>query len=90
MMRHHIGILVSATFYWKKRIGYKAWRLTHVLLYLMFVLVPAYAALLGTDSAGATMKLVYIFAGASVLFLTLFRVLTASGRRTIAPEVPAA
>lgn len=77
-----IGLLVSATFYWRRQIGYGAWRVIHMLSYLMFVAVVVHSVLLGTDSSSILMQVVYIVAGSSVLFLTLFRILTAgAGRR---------
>ncbi len=75
----YIGILVSITV-WKKRIGFKAWHTIHMLSYLMFVGATVHGVLMGTDTTSPWMEWTYILAGASVLFLTLFRVLTARGK----------
>jgi methionine sulfoxide reductase heme-binding subunit len=77
----YIGILVSVTFYWKKRIGYRAWRMIHMLSYGMFVAIVVHSIILGTDTKTVAMQAMYIVAGGSVLFLTLFRIFTARGQR---------
>lgn len=78
----YVGVLVSVTFYWKKWIGHRAWRVIHALSYLMFVAVTAHGAILGTDSGTALMRAVYLVAGGSVLFLTLYRILTAGATQS--------
>jgi predicted ferric reductase len=75
----YAGLLVSLSFYVKRRIGHRAWRLIHMLSYLMFVGVTLHGVLLGTDSSTAVMQTVYLLAGGSVLFLTLFRMLAVLG-----------
>jgi sulfoxide reductase heme-binding subunit YedZ len=72
----YVGLLVSVSFYFTKQIGYRTWRLIHALSYLMFVGVTLHSVRLGTDSSTPVMQAVYLLAGASVLFLTVFRVLT--------------
>jgi sulfoxide reductase heme-binding subunit YedZ len=72
----YVGLLGSLSFYFSKQIGYRAWRVIHALSYLMFVGVTIHGVSLGTDSSTLTMQAVYFLAGGSVLFLTLFRILT--------------
>ncbi len=86
----YVGILVSATFYWKKRIGYRAWRTIHALSYLMFVAVTIHSAALGTDSGTWIMRVLYLTAGGSVLFLTLYRIMTAGAGRVSTAQVRSA
>jgi len=74
----YAGLLVSVSFYFTKRIGHRAWRAIHMLSYLMFVGVSIHGLLLGTDSSTLAMQMVYFLATASVLFLTLLRVLMAA------------
>jgi predicted ferric reductase len=74
----YTGLLVSLSFYFTKHIGHRTWRLIHMLSYLMFVGVTVHSVLLGTDSRTLVMQAVYLLAGGSVLFLTLFRVLSAA------------
>ncbi len=87
----YIGVIVTAAFYVKKRLGYKTWRAIHGLSYFVFAAIVVHSALLGTDSSLPVMKAIYLVAGGSVLFLTLFRVLTAGvGRSSAAKSRPAA
>jgi len=72
----YAGLLVSLSFYFTKQIGHRAWQAIHALSYLMFVGVTLHSVLLGTDSSTLVMRVVYLLAGGSVLFLTLFRILT--------------
>jgi sulfoxide reductase heme-binding subunit YedZ len=72
----YAGLLVSLSFYFTKQIGHRTWRLIHMLSYLMFVGVTIHGVLLGTDSSTLVMRVAYLLAGGSVLFLTLFRILT--------------
>ncbi|MFN2292486.1 MAG: hypothetical protein ACK2UC_14940 [Anaerolineae bacterium] len=78
----YAGLLVSLSFYVKRRIGHRTWRLIHTLSYVMFVGVTVHGVLLGTDSGTAVMQAVYLLGGGSVLFLTLFRILGVLGEGT--------
>ncbi len=86
----YVGIIVSVSFYWKKQIGFRAWRAIHLLSYLMFVGATVHGIILGTDTASPLVQAMYIAAGSSVLFLTLFRVFTARAPRPAAREGHAA
>jgi predicted ferric reductase len=72
------SLLGSLSFYFTKQIGYRTWRVIHALSYLMFAGVTIHGVSLGTDSSTFVMQVVYFLAGGSVLFLTLFRILTAA------------
>jgi sulfoxide reductase heme-binding subunit YedZ len=72
----YAGLLVSVSFYFTRHIGYRAWRVIHMLSYLMFAGVSLHGVLLGTDSSTLVMQMVYLVAIGSVLLLTLFRILT--------------
>ncbi len=82
----YLGVIATAAFYLKKQLGYKAWRTIHGLSYLMFAGILVHSALLGTDSSLGVMKAMYLVAGGSVLFLTLFRALTAGAARPAVTE----
>jgi predicted ferric reductase len=76
----YAGVLVSVSFAWKKRIGYRAWRIIHMLSYLMFAAVTVHGVMLGTDSSTQIMQVIYMVSGGSVVFLTLFRIFTAGSQ----------
>jgi predicted ferric reductase len=71
----YTGLLVSLSFYVTKRIGHRTWRAIHTSAYLMFVGITVHSIGLGTDSSTPLMRMIYLLAGGSVLFLTLFRIL---------------
>ena len=72
----YLGVLVSVTFYWK-RLGHRIWQAIHMLSYLMFVAVTIHGVMLGTDSGTWVMRMIYLMAAGSVVFLTVYRILTA-------------
>jgi sulfoxide reductase heme-binding subunit YedZ len=85
----YAGLLVSLSFYSTKHIGHRAWRVIHTVSYLMFVGVTIHGVRLGTDSGTLVMQGIYLLAGSSILFLTLFRVLTVATSSATPDRVPA-
>jgi hypothetical protein len=73
--------LVGLSFYVRDHIGRRAWRLVHILSFVVFVLALAHGLMSGSDSDIIWARALYWFSGASVLFLTLYRVLAARGAR---------
>lgn len=67
--------LVSLTFYVRKRIGQRAWRAIHFGSYALFAMVMLHSIFSGTDTGAAWTGLIYWFAGASMVVLTVYRVL---------------
>ena len=67
--------LVNASFYVRKRIGKNAWRLIHFASYAAFLAVMVHGLYSGTDTAAPWMQSIYWFSGASLLLLTVYRVL---------------
>lgn len=78
----YLGIMATAAFYLRRRLGVKVWRTLHGLSYLMFALVTVHSVALGSDTGTTVMKLMYVTAGASVALLTMFRVMTAKAERS--------
>ncbi len=64
--------LLIASFYVRKRLGQRAWRLLHFASFAVFVLASLHAALAGTDGTVLATSLVPI---AIVLFFATYRVL---------------
>ena len=80
------GIVLS--FYIRKRIGTKTWRVVHYIGFLAFAGVLVHGVTSGTDSNTLWMSIIYWVSGASVLFLTFYRVLAsgeAAAQRHIEP-----
>jgi predicted ferric reductase len=74
-MGFYIAILVSFTFYIRKQITQRGWRLIHFASFASFAAVLAHGLLSGTDTGTVWASAMYWVAGGSVLFLTLFRIL---------------
>jgi predicted ferric reductase len=71
----YLSLLVTLTFYARKRLGGQHWRTIHLLSYLAFLLVMAHGLLSGTDSATAWAMWMYGLTGLSIFFLTIYRIL---------------
>jgi predicted ferric reductase len=67
---------VSLSFYVRRRITHRMWRLIHFLSFAVFAMVMAHGIQSGSDSGSAWAQAMYWFAGASVVFLTVYRVLS--------------
>lgn len=72
--------IVGLSFYVRQLIGRRAWRLIHFLSFLLFAGALAHGALSGTDSGALFAQALYWLSGASVLFLTIYRVLVSVAR----------
>jgi predicted ferric reductase len=71
----YVMVLVSLTFYVRKAIGHRTWRAIHMLSFLMFVMALVHGLGAGTDAGTSWASSIYWVTGASVLFLTIYRVL---------------
>jgi len=63
------------SFYVRKVIGRKIWRGLHYLGFAAFFVGMAHGITAGSDSAMPWMQVIYWFSTASVLFLTIYRIL---------------
>lgn len=81
-------LLIVLSFYVRKRIGKNAWRLIHFGSYACFLAVMLHGIFSGTDTAARWVQILYWFSGASLLFLTVYRVL--NSRLAAAPRKPVA
>ncbi len=71
----YVWAVVTFSFYVRKRIGKKAWRLIHFASYASFLGVMLHAIFSGTDSAAPWVGYLYWFSAGSLLFLTVYRIL---------------
>lgn len=74
----YLALLTSASFSWRKWLGPRRWRTLHALTFVAYALVTVHGLTAGTDSPNPGMKAVYIGSSLLVLFLTTYRLLTAS------------
>lgn len=80
--------IVSFTFYIRKRIGSQAWRYIHYGSYGLFALVMLHSIFSGTDTGASWSGLIYWFAGASLVVLTVYRVLVMRSAKAASTESP--
>jgi predicted ferric reductase len=66
--------VINLSFYVRKRIGRKTWHLIHFLSYACFLAVMLHGIFSGTDVTAAWTQTLYWISGASLLFLTAYRV----------------
>jgi predicted ferric reductase len=71
----YLMALVTVTFYLRKQIGARAWRAIHFLSFLVFALSLGHGLFSGSDSSTAWAFWMYVGTGASVVFMTLYRIL---------------
>ena len=83
----YVWILVAFSFYFRGRIGKKAWRLIHFGSYLSFLGVLVHGIMSGTDASTAWAYYSYWASGASLLFLTVYRVLASQAQSSHSKRV---
>jgi predicted ferric reductase len=68
----YLTLLVTVTFYIRKRIGMRAFRVIHILSLVGYLGATLHGIFAGTDSPLASMQLVYKGTGLVVIFMTAF------------------
>ena len=81
-MSFYIWVLVVLSSYIRKQIGNKTWRAIHFTGYLVFAGVMIHGITSGTDTGTVGMTGLYWFSGATVLFLTFYRIFAMTERKT--------
>jgi sulfoxide reductase heme-binding subunit YedZ len=82
----YLMAVVIGSFYLRRRIGQRAWRLLHYVTFLAFVGATAHGLGAGTDSGTAWAWWLYVGATVSVTFLLTYRVAVSARRRRSGPE----
>jgi predicted ferric reductase len=70
-------LILAGTFYIRKKIGTKTWRLIHFVSFVSFLFAMIHGITSGTDTSTAWMQMIYWVSAASILFLTIYRILMA-------------
>lgn len=85
----YVMVLTAVSFYLRSWIGQKNWRRLHYLTFLVYLMGTLHGWMAGTDST--LMGPIYLGSGLLTLFLTLFRILSAtSASRPVQRRPPAA
>jgi predicted ferric reductase len=71
----YLMLVVGLSFYVRKQITQKTWRLIHYLSFAMFLLVLAHGVMAGTDSGEPWAQTIYWVTGGGLLFLVFYRLL---------------
>lgn len=78
----YLGVALAASFYVRRWIGRRTWRVLHYATYGVFTLALAHGLMAGTDSTLPLVRWMYIATGASLLFVTLVRIFSLSRGQT--------
>jgi predicted ferric reductase len=70
----YLMAIVYVSFYVRRRIGQRAWRLLHYATFLAFVGATAHGLMTGTDTSAPWAFWSYVVAGVSVMFLFGYRI----------------
>lgn len=73
----YLAVLVAASFYVRKHIGYRAWRTLHYVSFGLYLILTLHGIFAGTDSAAPALQLVYLGSSVSVYFLMIVRIFAA-------------
>jgi methionine sulfoxide reductase heme-binding subunit len=68
----YLTLLVTVTFYLRKQIGKKAFRVIHYTSLVAYFAAVVHALMAGTDSSLTAMRLLYMSTSAVVVFLTVY------------------
>jgi predicted ferric reductase len=68
----YLTVVVAASFYFRKHIGYRAWRLLHYASFVVFLMITVHGVFAGTDSA--SLMAVYLGLGLGIYLLTMHRI----------------
>jgi predicted ferric reductase len=82
--------IVGLSFYVRKRLGNRSWRLIHYFSFLTFALALLHGIFAGTDSTVMAIQIFYWATGASLLFLLVYRILITKFAAKKAARVTAA
>jgi methionine sulfoxide reductase heme-binding subunit len=76
------SVVVFGSFWLRRRIGQRTWRIVHMLAFPTFVAVTLHGLLAGTDSGTAWMRSVYLLTSALFIWLLAYRVISRLGARS--------
>ena len=76
----YLGLLVGLSFYARRHIGFRVWRLLHFGSFAVYALSTVHGLTAGTDAASPAIVGLYSATALITFFLTVFRILNAVGR----------
>ena len=70
----YLYALILGSFYVRKQIGHKVWRMFHYLSFILYIKVAAHSIAIGSDSGLLLTQIMYLWSSAVVLFLIFYRI----------------
>ncbi len=77
----YLWILITASFYVRRKITTRVWRAIHLFSYLTFIIALIHGLGAGTDSVFNWSRLIYSTTAGVLFFMTLYRILNARSRQ---------
>jgi len=71
----YLGGIIALSFYVRKRIGPRAWRILHYGSFAMYLLVLLHGVLAGTDTLAIPVVILYLGTSAVTFYLLIYRIL---------------
>lgn len=71
----YVWLIVNLSFYIRRLIGQKTWRVLHYLSFAMYIMGLAHGLFSGTDTSASWAQWYYWVSGGSLLFLFVYRIL---------------
>jgi DMSO/TMAO reductase YedYZ heme-binding membrane subunit len=72
----YLGIVVVLSFYLRKSLGPRTWRVLHYFSFLCYGLVVVHGVTSGTDTSALAVQVMYVVTASAVVFLVYYRFLT--------------
>jgi hypothetical protein len=79
----YLSAVLILSFYFRKKIGYRIWRLLHYFTFVAYSMVLTHGLTSGTDTNLLPVTAMYVGTGASVILLIYYRLLTRQQKRTV-------
>jgi len=85
----YIWIIVALSFYIRRIIGQKTWRIIHYLSFALYVMGLVHGLFSGTDSTTTWAYWYYWISGGSLLFLLIYRIVNSTTEKLVSSPKPA-
>jgi predicted ferric reductase len=80
----YLSLVVIASFYLRRRIGQRAWRILHYLTFVAFLGATVHGIAAGTDGGALWAQAIYLGVGAVAWFLLVYRIGASVAERAVA------
>lgn len=84
----YIWLIVNVSFYVRRLIGQKTWRVLHYLSFAMYMLGLLHGLFSGTDTATSWAQWYYWISGGSLLFLLVYRIINTISEKSVPRPKP--